>query len=404
MAVLSNSVPIEPGSASVAEKASGLRDWLLEEAPRIEAEKRIPEEIAQRLAEADLFRMTQPPRFGGLGCTPRQAWEAVFQIGAGCASCAWIIGLNAANVLMLGKFSAEVQQEVFGGDAPPIISMLTGGVGIGVTAERVPGGISLSGNWRYASGIDIASWAGLLVSLPAENGEEPELHVVLVPKNAFSIDHASWNVIGMRGTGSKDISLKPTFVPEHRWLSWKQLQAGEKHSTCPNDEPIYDYPLNSVFAMSILAPTLGVASAVAEEFCAVVKRRVSGVTQQRQRDDKIAQIAVAQGEATMAILRQNLLDDSDYILEILGRGRVPTLEERAAVRMRIAVSSRVALDAGQKMFSAMGGSLLPSNSRAERLFRDFHAMSSHLLLQPDSIGEAYGRLLLGLELPPGARL
>jgi len=46
MAVLSNSVPIEPGSASVAEKASGLRDWLLEEAPRIEAEKRIPEEIA----------------------------------------------------------------------------------------------------------------------------------------------------------------------------------------------------------------------------------------------------------------------------------------------------------------------------------------------------------------------
>jgi alkylation response protein AidB-like acyl-CoA dehydrogenase len=404
MAVLSNSVPIEPGSASVAEKASGLRDWLLEEAPRIEAEKRIPEEIAQRLAEADLFRMTQPPRFGGLGCTPRQAWEAVFQIGAGCASCAWIIGLNAANVLMLGKFSAEVQQEVFGGDAPPIISMLTGGVGIGVTAERVPGGISLSGNWRYASGIDIASWAGLLVSLPAENGEEPELHVVLVPKTAFSIDHASWNVIGMRGTGSKDISLKPTFVPEHRWLSWKQLQAGEKHSTCPNDEPIYDYPLNSVFAMSILAPTLGVASAVAEEFCAVVKRRVSGVTQQRQRDDKIAQIAVAQGEATMAILRQNLLDDSDYILEILGRGRVPTLEERAAVRMRIAVSSRVALDAGQKMFSAMGGSLLPSNSRAERLFRDFHAMSSHLLLQPDSIGEAYGRLLLGLELPPGARL
>jgi 3-hydroxy-9,10-secoandrosta-1,3,5(10)-triene-9,17-dione monooxygenase len=282
--------------------------------------------------------------------------------------------------------------------------MLTGGVGIGVTAERVPGGISLSGNWRYASGIDIASWAGLLVSLPAENGEEPELHVVLVPKTAFSIDHASWNVIGMRGTGSKDISLKPTFVPEHRWLSWKQLQAGEKHSTCPNDEPIYDYPLNSVFAMSILAPTLGVASAVAEEFCAVVKRRVSGVTQQRQRDDKIAQIAVAQGEATMAILRQNLLDDSDYILEILGRGRVPTLEERAAVRMRIAVSSRVALDAGQKMFSAMGGSLLPSNSRAERLFRDFHAMSSHLLLQPDSIGEAYGRLLLGLELPPGARL
>ena len=305
---------------------------------------------------------------------------------------------------MIGKFSAEAQQEVFGGNAPTIVSMLTGGVGTGVTAERVPGGISLSGNWRYASGIDVASWAGLLVLLPPENGASPELHVVLVPQSAFSIDHESWNVIGMRGTGSKDIRLKPTFVPEHRWFGWKQLQAGQKHPTCPNQETIYDYPLNSVFAMSVLAPTLGVASAVAEEFCAVVKKRVSGVTQQRQCDDKVSQIAVAQGEATMAILRQILLDDSDHILDLLASGQTPTEQERAAIRMRIAVSSRLALDAAQRMFSAMGGNLLPTNSRAERLFRDFHAMSSHLLLQPEMIGEAYGRLLLGLELPPGARL
>ena len=38
------------------------------------------------------------------------------------------------------------------------------------------------------------------------------------------------------------------------------------------------------------------------------------------------------------------------------------------------------------------------------LFRDIHAMSSHFLLQPEPIAEAYGRLLLGLELTPGTRL
>jgi alkylation response protein AidB-like acyl-CoA dehydrogenase len=409
MEVMPNSVPaaavpLDFEMVSVAEKAASLRGWLLGEASRIETEKRIPGDVLLRLVEADLFRMTQPRRFNGLGCTPRQAWEAVFQIAGGCGSCAWVVGLNAANVLMLGKFSAQVQREVFSSGKPAILSMLTGGVGIDVAAERVADGILLSGRWRYASGIDIASWAGLLVLLSPEVGASPELHVVLVPQEEFSIDHASWNVIGMRGTGSKDISLKPTFVPEYRWLSWKQLQAGQKHPTCPNDEALYEYPLNSVFAMSILAPTLGVASAVAEEFRSVVKRRVSGVTQQRQCDDKVAQIAVAQGEATMAILRQILLDDADRILDMLVNGRTPTPEERAAIRMRIAVSSRLALDGAQKMFAAMGGSLLPANTRAERLFRDFHAMSSHLLLQPESIGEAYGRLLLGLELPPDARL
>jgi len=228
--------------------------------------------------------------------------------------------------------------------------------------------------------------------------------VVLVPQDAFSIDHSSWNVLGMRGTGSKDISLQPTFVPEHRWLSWSQLQAGEKHPTCPNDEPIYAYPLNSVFAMSVLAPLLGVASAVAEEFRELVKTRVIPGTQQRQRDDKVAQIDAASGEATMAIARQALLDDADLVLEIIRTGRPLTPEERGAIRMRLAMAGRFALAAAQKMFSALGGSLLPSGSRAERLFRDLHAMSSHFLLQPDAIGEAYGRLLLGLDILPGARL
>ncbi len=388
----------------VAQRAKALCGWLQSRAMEIEAAKRIPEDVAERLTAAGLFRMMQPPLFGGLGCTPREAWEAVFEVGRGCGSCAWIVGLNSANVLMLGKFSEQAQRDVFLSGKPAIVSMLTGGVGSGITAEQVSGGAMVSGRWRYASGIDVASWAGLLVPLPDRNGGAPDPHVVLVPQDAFSIDHSSWNVLGMRGTGSKDISLRPTFVPEHRWLSWSQLQAGGKHPTCPNHEPIYDYPLNSVFAMSVLAPLLGVASAVAEEFREVVKTRVNSGTQQRQRDDKMAQIDVATGEATMAIVRQALLDDADLALEIIQSGRPLTPEERGAIRMRLAIAARMALATAQKMFSALGGSLLPTGSRAERLFRDLHAMSSHFLLQPEAVGEAYGRLLLGLDLPPGARL
>jgi 3-hydroxy-9,10-secoandrosta-1,3,5(10)-triene-9,17-dione monooxygenase len=388
----------------MAQKAKALQDWLLRKAGQIEAAKRIPDDVVERLAGADLFRMTQPPRFGGLGCTPREAWEAVFEVARGCGSCAWIVGLNSANILMLGKFSEEAQRDVFLCGKPAIVSMLTGGVGSDITTERVSGGVLLSGRWRYASGIDVASWVGLLVPLPNGNGRAPDPHVVLLPQEAFSIDHSSWNVLGMRGTGSKDILLKPTFVPEHRWLSWSQLQTGEKHPTCPNDELIYQYPLNSVFAMSVLAPTLGVASAVAEEFRDLVKTRISSGTQQRQIDDKVAQIHVASGEATMAMMRQSLLDDADLVLNIIETGQALTPDQKAAIRMRLAIAARLALAAAQKMFSAMGGSLLPTGSRAERLFRDLHSMSGHFLLQPDAIGEAYGRLLLGLELPPGARL
>lgn len=393
-----------PSALPLGEAAASFRGWLQGEALRIESAKRIPDDVAGRLAAHDLFRMTQPIRFGGLGCTPREAWQAVFEVARGCGSCAWIVGLNAANVLMLGKFSEQAQQDVFLGGKAAIVSMLTGGVGMDIISERARGGTLLSGRWRYASGIDIATWVGVLAPASSDSNGQSELQILLVPKDAFSIDHSSWNVLGMRGTGSKDISLKPTFVPEYRWLSWSKLQAGEKHPDCPNDEPLFNYPLNSVFAMSVLAPTLGVASCVAEEFCSVVKTRVNAATQSRQRDEKSAQVEVAVGEATMSMLRQTLLDDADLIMEIVQAGRQPTPAERAAIRMRIAVSARTALSSSQRMFTAMGGSLLPNGSRAERLFRDLHAMSSHLLLQPEIIGEAYGRLLLGMDIPEGARL
>lgn len=384
--------------------AAALVPWLQTQAARVESERRLPDDVAARLAEADLFRMTQPTRFGGLGLPPARAWEAVFEVARGCSSSAWLVGLGAANILMLGKFSEEAQKDVFLCGKPAIVPMLTGGVGHGVKAEKVDGGVNLRGQWRYASGIDVASWVGLLVPLPVGKDGAEELHVVVVPKEEFEIDHASWQVLGMRGTGSKNVRLPSTFVPEHRWMRWSALQAGERHPDCPNDEAIYDYPLNPVFAMSVAAPTLGVASAVADEFRSIVIGRINSGTQQQQINDKPAQIQVASGAAVMTLLRRSLVEDADLLLRKAEAGTAIEAADRAEVRMRIAVASRLALAESQAMFAALGGSLLPAGTRIERLFRDVHAMSSHFLLQPDSIGEAYGRLLLGLELPPGARL
>jgi 3-hydroxy-9,10-secoandrosta-1,3,5(10)-triene-9,17-dione monooxygenase len=187
-------------------------------------------------------------------------------------------------------------------------------------------------------------------------------------------------------------------------MDWSILQAGGKHPACPNTEAAYDFPLNSAFAMSVLAPTLGVASAVAEEFVSIVRKRVSAGTQQAQLGDKFAHVDVATAAATMATLRQALLSDTCAIEAEIGAGRSPSLEMRGLVRMKIALASRQALSIAQHLFAAIGGNLLPEGTSIERLFRDVHAMSSHFLLQPEVIGEAYGRLLLGLELPPGARL
>jgi alkylation response protein AidB-like acyl-CoA dehydrogenase len=390
------------GAEKAVERTAAIVSWLSEQAARIEEARRIPDDVAERLFDTRLFDLMRPSRFGGFGVSPRFAWDATYHVAKGCSSCAWLAGLTSANIIMLGKFSAEAQQELFAPGVSPIVPMLTGGVGQDVRITPADGGIVLSGRWRYASGVDISDWLGLLINIPGDT-DAPAPHVVLVPKSEFTIDHQSWRVMGMRGTGSKNITLEKTFVPSHRFMSWAELQAGKKHPTCPNTEPVYDFPLNTANAMSVLAPTLGVASACSEESIKIIRARVSSGNQQAQINDKIAQVDAGTNAATMNFLREFLLTETAAIEERILQSGTLTLEERGLSRTKVAIASRQALTSAQRLFAALGGSILPEGTRIERLFRDIHAMSSHFLLQPEPIAEAYGRLLLGLELSPGAR-
>lgn len=394
---------MEAGAEKVLERTAELVPWLSEQAARVEEARRIPADVAERLFETGLFNLMRPTRFGGLGVSPRFAWEATFNVAFGCSSSAWLAGLTSANIIMLGKFAADAQREIFAPGVSPIVPMLTGGVGQDIKIEPVEGGIVLGGRWRYASGVDISDWLGLLVNIPG-SGEVPAPHVVLVPQSEFAIDHTSWRVMGMRGTGSKNIALSKAFIPSHRFLSWAELQAGNKHPTCPNTEPVYEFPLNTANAMSVLAPTLGVASACSEECIKIIRGRVSSGNQQAQINDKIAQVDAGSSAATMSLLRDFLISETVAIENRIVQSGPLTHEERGLSRAKVAIASRQALSSAQRLFTALGGSLLPEGTRIERLFRDIHAMSSHFLLQPEPIAEAYGRLLLGLELTPGTRL
>ncbi|GIQ76842.1 acyl-CoA dehydrogenase family protein [Bradyrhizobium sp. RD5-C2] len=393
----------EAGAEKVLERTAALAPWLGEQAARIEEARRIPDDVAERLFETGLFDLMRPTCFGGLGVSPRFAWEATFNVALGCSSSAWLAGLTSANIIMLGKFAADAQREIFAPNVSPIVPMLTGGVGQDIKIGPADGGIVLSGRWRYASGVDVADWLGLLINISGVDGS-PAPHVVVVPQSEFAIDHSSWRVMGMRGTGSKNVTLSKTFVPSHRFMSWTELQAGAKHPTCPNTEPVYDFPLNTANAMSVLAPTLGVASACSEECIRIIRGRVSSGNQQAQINDKIAQVDAGTSAATMSFLRDFLIAETAAVEHRILRGEPLSHEERGLSRTKVAIASRQALSSAQRLFAALGGSLLPEGTRIERLFRDVHAMSSHFLLQPEPISEAYGRLLLGLELAPGTRL
>jgi hypothetical protein len=84
--------------------------------------------------------------------------------------------------------------------------------------------------------------------------------------------------------------------------------------------------------MSMLAPTLGVASACSDECIKIMRGRVSSGNQQAQINDKIAQVDAGSSAATMSLLRDFLLSETAMIEERIGQAGVLTPEERGLSR------------------------------------------------------------------------
>jgi 3-hydroxy-9,10-secoandrosta-1,3,5(10)-triene-9,17-dione monooxygenase len=370
------------------ERARALVPALRAGAVAADRDRRVADATMALVREAGLLRILQPRENGGHALSPEVQWRVAVEVARGCASTGWLVGLCGANTWLMGLFGADCRAEVFAAGRDALVPVLTGGVGRDIIVTPADGGFRLSGKWRYASGIDHADWVAALVSLP----DGPAL--VVVEAAAFAIDHDTWHVLGMRGTGSKDVELAEAFVPAHRILAWSDAEAAREHA-----DPLFRAPANPLLAMSVAAPLIGTARGIVDVLAETIAKRVAAGTGAAQIDDPRAHTTLGHCAAEVSMAETALYDAAARLYA----GAV-TLEDRAALRATTALAARTALAAADRAVAAVAGSLLPQGGPLERGFRDIHAMASHFLLQPDPSNEAYGRLLLNLAAPAGARI
>src|SRR5262245_66190067 len=97
----------------VMEAAKALRPHILAERERIEAERRLPEDLARELARAGFFRIFLPAAYGGLDLTPMAAAEIFEELARADASVAWCVW----NGNKIGRASCRERVEIWGGAA-----------------------------------------------------------------------------------------------------------------------------------------------------------------------------------------------------------------------------------------------------------------------------------------------
>ena len=357
----------------------------------IERQRRMPPELARRAVALGLMRLLAPRELGAPEADPATLVRTLETIARADASAGWVVMIAATTSVMGGTFPLDVAREVLG----PSDSVLCGVAAPLGRARRVPGGLRLTGRWPFGSGSQVATWlvGGSLVfdgEAPAllPNGAQ-EMRLALFPvADATILD--TWHVNGLRGTGSNDYEVSDILVRE----GYSTIM-GVDRPWC--ERALYAFPIWGLLSLGIAAVALGVARAAIDEFVALAGAKTPIGASRKLAERPGVQEQVARAEATLRGARAFLFEAIDRMWQTAARGDRPTMDDRALLRLASTNCAHSATAAVDAMYTAGGSTSNYDASPLQRHFRDIHALTQHVMVQPTT-WEMTGRVLLGL--PP----
>ncbi|WP_426990583.1 GTP cyclohydrolase II RibA [Pseudarthrobacter sp. Y6] len=361
---------------------------LRERAAETEEIRRIPEATMAALKAAGVFQMLAPKAVGGFGMGLETYVEVVRRLAQGCVSTAWSVGHLVEHVWMLARWPQEAQDEVFANGPAPLAAATGAPPG---TAEKVPGGFTISGRWSFASGIMHSEWALLAV-------QHADVRLqCLVPVSDLELLDV-WHTAGLRGTGSNDLRSENLFVPAHRALEWNLLAAADNPGSRIHPDPNIHIPMATFLNMVAPAAALGAAEHALEVFQdLMMMRKVKQTTQARQADSPLAQARFSQAYGQVATARLHWQEAVRVVATSYGRRPVAfTDEERARYRLSLGLSGAASAEAVRLILTGSGGSVHRLTHPLQRIQRDVNVLLNHASLTMDPILEQAGRGLLDL--------
>ncbi|MEU6140669.1 hydroxylase [Streptomyces sp. NPDC047081] len=374
---------------------------LAELADENESLGKLSDRTVELLRSAGVIRLLQPKEFGGFGAHPRDFAEAVMAVARHDGAAGWVCGVVGVHPWELAQMDPRLAHEVWDEDPDTWIASpyMPNGV-----ADPVDGGYVLSGRWPFSSGSDHCRWDFLGALLGDGKGRPAGpitvMHVVL-PRDDYEIIDGTWDVVGLGGTGSKDVVVDKAFVPEYRTIRQEAVQDGAAAGAAGLDT-LYRLPFTSMFPLGITAAVIGICEGALAIHLAQQKDRVA-VTGVQVRDDPYVLYAAGEAAAEIAASRVQLIDGISRLYDQVEAGKPVTIEDRADVRrnqVRCAWRAVAALD---EIFARSGGNAIRRSNPIQRYWRDAHVGLQHMIHVPGTAYHADVLAKMGLEVPESMR-
>ena len=357
-------------------RAQQLRPLLESHAESHDASGQLDGAVIDALHDNGLFGLWVPAALGGSELDPVRSLEVIEAVAHSDPSTAWVMMAAALTTGCAGAYLADdAVAQMFGGERFPVTAGQGSRPGRAVSVE---GGYRLTGSWNFGSGLKHASYVHSLAQIEGSG----LFRIFIVPVGQAQIDRTSWDVMGLRGTGSLDYRFDDIFVPagfSYASTSVSSSRGGR----------LYGLGTLQFALVAHCGWALGVARRLLDELV-----RSRGSRPFPPGDLEVFQSELAGAEAAARSSRAFVFDAWNDIWNALAAGDEVTRRQRTAIRLATHNATRSAVQVSEFVYRSAGTASLRAGV-IQRFYRDMHAGAQHVTSGPGVLREC-GRELAGL--------
>jgi alkylation response protein AidB-like acyl-CoA dehydrogenase len=362
-------------------------------APQMEREHQLTREVVAALHDAELYRLLLPRSLGGAELAPADFVAVIEAIAKADASTAWCLGQAGGCAMAAAYLDPDVARELFG---PKNAVLAWGPPNTSGRARPVDGGYVLNGTWQYASGSRHATWLGAHAvpvdpdGKPMPNPGGPMRQPTLIFPRASATITDTWQVIGLKATGSDTYTVKDLFVPANHAV------VRDDPAVRREAGPLYRFTNFQIYGASFASVALGIARSVQDAFVALAREKTPFLASSALRDTGAIQFQVANCEAKLSAARLFLHDTLRHAYDEASRAGEIGLDRRVMMRIAATWATHQAVEVVDACYHAAGATAIFEANPFERRFRDIHAVAQQSQARAAQL-ESAGRVLLGFE-------
>jgi len=396
-------LPADIDAQPPARAAMALRPVIRSYREEIEREQRLPKALVEQFHAAGFYSLVIPRELGGLQADPLTYLRVVELLAEGAGSAGWNIANNSIGQLVTLGLPDEGVREIYAHGADTVIAGTA--VQGGGRAVPVDGGYRVTGRWQFGSGCQESAW--MLGSFQILDGAEPRRRPDgasaywrgVFPRSEAHVVEGSWDVTGLRGTGSFDWTVEDVFLPERRTMVHAGVPLDNQWSRWPGIS--YALPAQAWVGPHHSAVITGIARAGIDALIELAAGKTPRGRTGLLCENPQVQDAVGRADAILNAGRAYRSSTIADLWNTIAAGEETTREQRARCRLAGAYAADSARAAMDLMYRHGGSTSFERESRLAECWRDLHVVGQTVTLAPEwyPIG---GRIFLGMD--PGPRL